>query len=357
MSLFCVQNNIKFDEMKNLALSIESIEKESKARVEETSTIANSVICFRCGRPNHLASNCTNLKRICYNCGKLGSHTVKECTLPKTYFPTNAKFPSGKVGKITSSSHQKPENTFQRVKMTGLDGKEKYVMFSETDGKIYELPETNMVEDSKLASNNKKLHLGQSVTNIVASQKENNSKIFEGTKVQEEGRRVSSEIFFLNSPSDSYQNICDESFDAVVEEEHNNAEKALLTNEQMEECNNKIVNDHICTRSLVQTNKNTYNNEIQESFDDKNIDKNKAKKSFKEVSKMNSTDSGGIRSKNLRNNLGLLGAQTVDRECFLSRSREETTKIYYVITLLAAKGGFIKGTRGTCQKKAALFLD
>ncbi|XKL61639.1 hypothetical protein PGB90_001472 [Kerria lacca] len=112
---FDVQNNIKFDEMKNLALSIESTEKESKARVEETSTIANvieknenshklkSVICFRCGRPNYLASDCTNPKRICYNCGKLGSYTEKECTSSKTYFPTNAKFPSGRVRKITSS--------------------------------------------------------------------------------------------------------------------------------------------------------------------------------------------------------------------------------------------------------------
>ncbi len=96
---FDVQNNIKFDKMKNLALSIESTEKESKARVEETpvSTVnvveqngtkmKKSVTCFRCGKPNHLAAECTNPRKICYGCGKLGSHTEKECTAPKVNFP------------------------------------------------------------------------------------------------------------------------------------------------------------------------------------------------------------------------------------------------------------------------------
>ena len=200
---FDVQNSITFDEMKNLALSIESTEKESKARVDETSSgLANvaekdekkhekssektAVVCFRCGRPNHLASECTNPRKICYNCGKLGSHEQKDCTAPKSYFPTNAKFPSGRIeksfrgqgnrgsfrgrsrgprrdgfrgrGRGRGSNRQNAETTYKRVKMTGADGKDKYVMFSMADDRMYELPESNIVEGESVNVSKEKLN-------------------------------------------------------------------------------------------------------------------------------------------------------------------------------------------------------
>lgn len=78
---------------------LETTESEAKARVDETSSSANvadidsknekekSVACFRCGKPNHLASACTDPKKICYNCGKRGSHEQKDCTAPKSFYP------------------------------------------------------------------------------------------------------------------------------------------------------------------------------------------------------------------------------------------------------------------------------
>lgn len=175
---FDIQNTITFEEMKNLALSIESTERESKARVEETSVSVNvaesedgtkgnknkpkSVVCFRCGRPNHLASVCTNPKKICYNCGKYGTHEQKECTAPKMYYPPNAKFPSGRVGKTRGQAggifrgrgrgrfSQREEKTYKRVKMTGADGKEKYVMICTADDSIYKIGELNLAEGESL---------------------------------------------------------------------------------------------------------------------------------------------------------------------------------------------------------------
>lgn len=83
---FNTQSNIKVDELMNLAMNLESSEEESKVRNNKKTTAAASYVnpdskenggrisCFKCGKPNHIANECFSQQRICYNCGKLGSH-------------------------------------------------------------------------------------------------------------------------------------------------------------------------------------------------------------------------------------------------------------------------------------------
>ncbi|KAK7580453.1 hypothetical protein V9T40_001082 [Parthenolecanium corni] len=182
---FDVQNNITFDEMKNLAASIESTETESKAQVDESGAVMTASVngshdstkpisCFGCGKPHHGAIDCTNPRKVCYNCGKLGSHTAKECTALPINFPQSAHFPSGRVEKqrdrepycgclfhsfrgnnrrntrgsfggrnCGNSSQPHRENNYRKVKFTSADGRDRFVMLSETDDTCFELPESS----------------------------------------------------------------------------------------------------------------------------------------------------------------------------------------------------------------------
>jgi predicted RNA-binding protein with RPS1 domain len=189
---FDTQNNITFDEMKNLALNLESSEEELKARSSETTTSVNvtetrrtttklmsseakEIICFRCGKPNHVASECKNPRKICYNCGKLGSHEQKDCTAPKTNIEMRAKFPSvkgrgGVLQRRGSSRGMRGRsfrgrgrgNSFRGRTSSGevlyrkmkirTDGKEKVLLVdtnNESSGYEVEVGEANLVE-SKL---------------------------------------------------------------------------------------------------------------------------------------------------------------------------------------------------------------
>ncbi|XKL69355.1 hypothetical protein PGB90_007124 [Kerria lacca] len=125
-----------FEDMKLFTLNLESSAKESKARIEEAigTTNANTVVHvvetrlqkrqngkedsinimkndgekkkimrFRCVKPNHTTTECTNPKEVCYNCGKLGSHTAKDCTVPRSSFPQGAKFLPGRITKTSRS--------------------------------------------------------------------------------------------------------------------------------------------------------------------------------------------------------------------------------------------------------------
>ncbi|XKL65590.1 hypothetical protein PGB90_009010 [Kerria lacca] len=95
----------------NIVMSDRRFKIHKPARVEKTSSATanlaekeeksnnKNVICFRCDRPNHIASACTNSRKICYNCEKFGQHEQKDCTAPKTYYPIHAKFPAGRIEK------------------------------------------------------------------------------------------------------------------------------------------------------------------------------------------------------------------------------------------------------------------
>lgn len=88
-------------------MNLESSEQESKARnyekvtVEAAANLAENhykvdkrsekpVVYFKCGKPNHVANECYSEKIICYNCGKSGFHTAKNCTAPAVKFPSQA---------------------------------------------------------------------------------------------------------------------------------------------------------------------------------------------------------------------------------------------------------------------------
>lgn len=104
---------------------------------------------------------------------------------------------------------------------------------------------------STLASKIKTIPLGQGITNLAVFPKEQIKIISEHNMVQKEGSNDS----FRNNSKASIQNICDESFRADVEEEHNYAIKLLATNECKEERNSIIDKGNTYARSLDQVTK------------------------------------------------------------------------------------------------------
>ncbi len=190
------------------------------------------------------------------------------------------------------------EKQNKAVKEGPFDGRFWFLNFENSKNS----PESLHCLHSTLVSKNKKVTLGQGITNIVGNYKDKN-KITEGTKVQKEG----SKVLFQESSKDSFPKICDESLSADVLEEHDYAKRTLTTNKPEEEHNSTINDDNTCARSIDQPNLNQNNNETLVVLDDENKDFTKTKNLFEEVSRAKNTDiSGGTSSKNIKENKGLM---------------------------------------------------
>ncbi len=181
------------------------------------------------------------------------------------------------------------------VKRGPYDGKFWYVNFTKSNCSS---DSTNKL--STLVSKPKTLLSGQSVTNTVVYRNKRNS---ESIGLTEEGSKVS----IQRHSQVSCQNVCDEGFSAVAEEEHNYAKQPLTEYKHQEDCNSVSHNDHTYGRSLDQQTVNENNNELPESITSNDLDIERTEKIFEEFSMTNTTDtSEKANTKNLKENKGLL---------------------------------------------------
>ena len=106
------QGKLSIDELKTILITEEAREKEIQERANEGMANTGEVefkkkersdkVCYRCGKINHKGFECTNPKRICYNCKEISDHISKECTKEKVEGPNRVGF-RGKL--FTRSAH------------------------------------------------------------------------------------------------------------------------------------------------------------------------------------------------------------------------------------------------------------
>ncbi|XKL59923.1 hypothetical protein PGB90_000939 [Kerria lacca] len=183
------KGKINLDDLVEIALNLESTEKEKKERFNEGSNIVEVNIteekifkkpeqykitnrrkemgssCYRCGRPGHRFFQCRSRNKICYNCGKRGIHESKDCTArrPSKFSSFRSERNSRRRGRGGSRfsmrggrgikrgrqqrQYDRPE-LYKKVKFLGVDGKEKLALMAVRSN-------NNDISGNKLNKNNK----------------------------------------------------------------------------------------------------------------------------------------------------------------------------------------------------------
>ncbi|XP_040869460.1 uncharacterized protein [Glycine max] len=114
-------------------------------------TFSTHIICYRCGKPGHISSNCPDIGVTCFNYGQKG-HTQRDCSRLKK--KQNGGGPNGQTGHPKATGRVFTLNGVEASKSKDLiQGKLKLFVFSLNKDLVVETPTSGFVLTSDVCLN------------------------------------------------------------------------------------------------------------------------------------------------------------------------------------------------------------